>query len=66
MKLEFKNGNVVSFEGNVDEYLKVRDIINPEWIDVADIPLLGDTMPERVENYIKYRKEGFVLTQNKE
>lgn len=30
MKLEFKNGNVVSFEGNVDEYLKVKDIINPE------------------------------------
>lgn len=60
MILEFENGTVKSFNGNVDEYLRVKDIINPEWIDVDDLPF-GDTIPEKVDNYIKWRKEGFVV-----
>lgn len=65
MRLEFENGAVKSFNGNVDEYMKIKDIINPEWIDVDVLHYFGETIEEQVDNYIKCRKEGFILKNSK-
>lgn len=61
MKLEFKNGNVVSFEGNVDEYLEVKDVLSPEFIDIDVLQFYGDTIEEQIDNYIKAHKYGLSL-----
>lgn len=62
--------NRLMFEGSVEEYLQVKDVLFPklesEEIDFYEIPVILDADPiKRIERWIAYKEAGYILKDSK-
>lgn len=64
MKVTSKDSPYI-FEGSVEEYFQIKDSLYPIYIDINKIPdVLGVDLPERLSNWISYRKDGLIIIDN--